>query len=187
MKYAIILERDGVLNHTMIGPKGQIAPLSFNEFRINPEVIEPLHRLKNAGYRLIVTTSQPGLSRGVLPRRELDMMHSLLRSKLPLDDILVCPHDEADRCPCRKPQTGLLTEAAFKWHLDLERSFVVSDKWQDAAAAQVAGCLSVLIKSPWNGKCHHDFVAESFNAAATKILTMQVPTEVEAYAAQAIA
>ena len=36
-------------------------------------------------------------------------------------------------CPCRKPEPGLFTEAAFKWHLDLERSFVISDKWQDAS------------------------------------------------------
>lgn len=177
MKYAIILERDGILNQAQLGPKGQVSPVLAHDFRVNPEAIEPLRRLKHAGYLLIAATNQPGLSRGYLARRELDMMHAMLKVQLPLDDILVCPHDEADRCPCRKPKTGLLTEAAFKWHLDLERSFVVSDKWQDAAAAQVAGCVSVLIKSPWNGNGHHDFVSPTLSAAADKILQLQVPTE----------
>jgi D-glycero-D-manno-heptose 1,7-bisphosphate phosphatase len=177
MKYAIILERDGILNQTQLGPKGPVSPTLAHEFRVNPDAIEPLRRLKQAGYLLIATTNQPGLSRGFLPRRELDLMHSMLRAQLPLDDILVCPHDEYDRCPCRKPKTGLLTEAAFKWHLDLERSFVVSDKWQDAAAAQVAGCVSVLTKSPWNGNGHHDYIVANLNTAADKILQLQVPSD----------
>ena len=57
-------------------------------------------------------------------RRELDAMHDHLRRLLPVDGVLLCPHDESDRCSCRKPGAGLFTEAAFRWHLDLDRSFV---------------------------------------------------------------
>jgi len=96
-------------------------------------------------------------------------MHALLKQRLPLDDILVCPHDETDRCPCRKPQTGLLTEAAFKWHLDLERSYVVSDKWLDARAVQIVGCTSLLLHSPWIGKGHQDFVLLNLSEVVVKI------------------
>ena len=32
--------------------------------------------------------------------------------RLPLDEILVCYHDDGDDCDCRKPQPGLLLEAA---------------------------------------------------------------------------
>src|SRR5690242_18280904 len=101
-------------------------------------------------------------------------MHERLRKVFPLDDILVCPHDETDRCPCRKPRPGLLLEAAFKWHLDLDRSFVISDKWQDAEAAHNAGCTSVLIRSPWNGTGHRDFIVPDLYAAVYKILQMQL-------------
>jgi D-glycero-D-manno-heptose 1,7-bisphosphate phosphatase len=104
-------------------------------------------------------------------------MHGRLRRLLPLDDILVCPHEESDSCPCRKPRTGLFIEAAFKWHLDLEHSFVVSDKWQDASAAAAAGCTSVLIRSPWNGSGHHDFVVATLADAVGKILQLQVPCD----------
>lgn len=148
----------------------QVTPLALDEFRLNAEAVEPLRKLKAAGFVLLVTTNQPGLSRGYQSRRELDIMHSLLRQKFPIDEVFLCPHDETDRCPCRKPKPGLLTEAAFKWHLDLDHSFVVSDKWQDAKAAHVAGCTSLLVRSPWNGTGHHDCVLNDLPAVANKIL-----------------
>jgi D-glycero-D-manno-heptose 1,7-bisphosphate phosphatase len=97
-------------------------------------------------------------------------MHDLLKRVFPIDDILLCPHDESDHCPCRKPAPGMFTEAAFKWHLDLEHSFVISDKWQDARAARAVGCTSMLLESPWIGPGHHDFVLGSLPAIANKIL-----------------
>jgi len=169
MKSGVFFERDGILNLVKVERGHQVVPLSLDEFQVNPAALEPLQKLKAAGFVLLATTNQPGLSRGYLFRRELDRMHALLRQRLPLDDILVCPHDETDRCPCRKPQAGLFTEAAFKWHLDLERSYVVSDKWLDARAAQIVGCTSLLLHSPWIGKGHQDFVLSSFSEVVSKI------------------
>src|SRR5437016_10918719 len=173
MKSGVFFERDGVLNLANVERGHQVAPRSLVEFEVNAAALEPLQKLKAAGFILVATTNQPGLSRGYLPRRELDRMHALLKQRLPLDEILVCPHDESDRCPCRKPQPGLLTEAAFKWHLDLERSFVISDKWQDAKAARAVGCTSMLLKSPWIGTGPHDFVMTSLAAIADKIVRLQ--------------
>jgi D-glycero-D-manno-heptose 1,7-bisphosphate phosphatase len=107
-------------------------------------------------------------------------MHELLRRKLPLDDILVCPHDEIDRCPCHKPKPGLLVEAGFKWHLDLDRSYVVSEKWQDAEAARTVGCTSLLLNSPWIGRGHHDFVLPDLEAIVDKIQQLQTAKPVMA-------
>lgn len=176
MRSGVFLERDGVLNRTKVERGNQRAPLTLEEFKVNRNAIQPLKRLKAAGYVVLATTNQPGLSCGYQSRRELDLMHDTLRRELPLDDILMCPHDQTDHCTCRKPQTGLFTEAAFKWHLDLERSFVISDKWQDARAAHVAGCTSLMIQSPWIGKCHHDFVLESLADAVEKILQLHSAT-----------
>ena len=75
--------------------------------------------------------------------------------------------------PAASPRPDLFTEAAFKWHLDLEHSFVISDKWQDARAARAVGCTSMILKSPWNGPGHHDFVLPSLAAIADKILQLQ--------------
>lgn len=172
MKPAVFLERDGILTLTRVERGQQVSPRTFDDFSINPAAQEPLARLKQAGFLLLATTNQPGLSRGYLSRRELDLMHMVLRKRLPLDDILMCPHDEMDRCPCRKPQAGLLLEAAFQYKLDMDRCFVVSDKWQDAKAAHIAGCTSMLLKSRWNGTGHVDFVLPDLDAIVTRILRL---------------
>ena len=175
MKAAVFLERDGVLNQVRVAGRNQMPPMCLEEFRVREDVRESLLHLKAAGYLILVTTNQPNVARGLLPRRELDRMHDTLRRALPIDDILLCAHEESDRCDCRKPGAGLFTEAAFRWHLDMERSFAISDKWQDASAAFVAGCNSVLIKSPWNGSGHHDFLVNSFGEACQKVLQFNHP------------
>jgi D-glycero-D-manno-heptose 1,7-bisphosphate phosphatase len=129
-----------------------------------------LRQLKSAGFLLIATTHQPMLSGGGLDRRELERMHDTLRRIFNLDDIFICPHDVADCCPCRKPKPGLILEAAFKWHINLNQSFVLGNKWQDAEAADNAGCLSLLIDSPWIGHGHHDIVLPTVAEAALKIV-----------------
>lgn len=177
MKKAVFIERDGILNEVKAGPKHQIAPLTLEEFKVNKKAEPALRKLKTAGFVLIVTTSQPGLSRGYQSRRELDRMHEIIKKSFPLDDLMVCPHDESDHCPCRKPRPGLLIEAAFKWHLNLDHSFVVSDKWQDAEAARTAGCTSLLLQSPWVGNVHHDFVLPDLEAIVEKILTLKAQVE----------
>ena len=181
MKLGVFLERDGVLNKARVQKQHQASPLTLEEFKVLPKTAPLLRRLKAAGFLIIVTTNQPGISRGYLIRRELDRMHDFLRRTLPVDDIFVCPHDETDHCPCRKPRPGLLTEAAFKWQLDLDRSFVISDKWQDAEAARSSGCLSLLLDSPWIGSVHHDFVMPDLSSAVEKILQLHASTPALAY------
>ena len=176
MKFAVFIERDGVLGLARTERPHQISPSTLEEMHVNTAVVPVLSKLKSAGFLLIGTTNQPGLSRGYQNRRELDRIHNLLQKTFSLDDILVCPHDEIDRCPCRKPKPGLLFEAAFKWHLNLDRSFVVSDKWQDAEAARAAGCTSLLIQSPFVGTVHRDFVLPDLQAVVEKILRLKCPT-----------
>ncbi len=169
MRIAVFLERDGVLNNA----NGEAAPRSLDHFKINRAAIEPLELLKEAGFLLLATTNQPGLSLGEVARRDLDLMHEMLMRQLPLDDILVCPHEESDACPCRKPRPGLLKEASFKWHVELDRSYVISDKWQDSEAARQVGCVSLLIDSPRNGTGHHDYVIEDIEEAAERIVHIE--------------
>jgi D-glycero-D-manno-heptose 1,7-bisphosphate phosphatase len=173
MKIGVFIERDGVLNKVRIERQQQVRPLTVSDFKINEAAAPFLKKLKAAGMRVIVTTNQPDVSRGDLSRRELDLMHLFLRRALPLDDIFLCPHDEADRCHCRKPKPGLLTEAKFKWQIDMDRSFVISDKWQDSEAARACGCTSLLIDSPWIGAVHHDFVLPDLDSVVNKILQLQ--------------
>lgn len=160
------------MNEVRVDRYHQVPPLTLEDFKINDEVAPLLNELKGAGFVLIATTNQPGLSRGYQSRSLLDRMHRSLRAQLPIDDVFVCPHDEADGCPCRKPRAGLLLEAAHKWRLSLDRSYVISDKWHDAEAARLAGCTSVLLQSPWIGKVHRDFLVADLATAVEKILSL---------------
>jgi D-glycero-D-manno-heptose 1,7-bisphosphate phosphatase len=173
MRVAVFIDRDGILNLDRVEREQPVPPLFLEQMEPKTGAIEPLRLLKAAGFLLIATTNQPGLSHGSLSRRELDRMHSVLRQMFCLDDIFICPHDANDCCPCRKPKTGLLTEAAFKWQINLQRSFVISNKWQDAEAARNAGCTSLLISSPWIGKGHRDFVLSNLAEVPGKIAQLQ--------------
>jgi D-glycero-D-manno-heptose 1,7-bisphosphate phosphatase len=173
MKVAAFIERDGILTLPKVERGCQITPATLQDLQVNKAALALCEHLKAAGFILVATTNQPGLSSGFVTRRELDRIHAGLRQAFPLDDIMVCPHDASDHCSCRKPQPGLLVEASFKYHLDLERSFVISDKWQDARAAQAVGATSMLLESPWTGSGHHDFVLPSLAAISGKILQLQ--------------
>lgn len=169
MKRAVFIERDTLLNLATIGGQ-QKSPTTLEEFKPNHAALHGLQRLKSAGFVIAATTNQPEISRGNLSRRDMDRMHEILRAAFPLDDILVCPHEDDDHCPCRKPRAGLFHEAAFKWHLLLGQSYVISHRWQDAEAARLIGGTSLLIDSPWLGRGHHDFVVRDLDAAVDKIM-----------------
>ncbi len=171
MKTAVFIEKDGILNHHRNHPHKGTPPLSLEDFVLPKDILSDLQRLKNEGFMLVATSNQPGVSDGTLNRRELDRMCRRLLSELPLDDLLICPHGEQDYCPCRKPKAGLFLEAAFKWQINLEQSFIVSEKWQDAEAARQIGSTPILIDSPWAHERRHDWIAADFSAAVDRILS----------------
>jgi D-glycero-D-manno-heptose 1,7-bisphosphate phosphatase len=175
MKAAVFIERDGVLNEVRLEKQQPVSPMTLEDFHANQAAVPLLKKLKAAGLLLIATTNQPGLSRGYQTRRELDRMHELLRTTFALDDILLCPHDAADSCTCRPPKPGLLVEAGFKWRLNLDHCFVISNKWQDAEAARAVGCTALLLQSPWNGKARSGLVLPDLAAAVDKLLRLRTP------------
>jgi D-glycero-D-manno-heptose 1,7-bisphosphate phosphatase len=169
MRPAVFLERDGILTSTSDGNGSGAASNAPLPRGINAEAVPVMRELKSAGFLLILTANEPGLSSGEVSRWELDHLHGQLRKTFDLDDILICPHDPSDRCHCRKPRPGLFTEAAFKWHIDLPHSFVISNKWPDAEAARAVGCTSLLIESPWIGTGHRDIVLPSLSGVLNKL------------------
>lgn len=173
MRVAVFFERDGVLADW---DSCNGTPVRLEDFRIRDDAAAPLQQLRDAGFFLFATTNQPGVTSGAPTRRELDLMHTMLMRRLPLNEVLVCPHPIDDHCPCRKPQPGLLREAARRHAVDLDHSFVVSDRWVDAEMAEAAGATSVLIRSRHNGNGHHDFIVPDLASAVTKIL--EIATEV---------
>lgn len=77
-------------------------------------------------------------------------MHTRIRRELPIDDIRVCYHQDADGCDCRKPKPGRLTAAARDWQVNLAGSFMVGDRWRDIEAGRAAGCQTILVSADYN-------------------------------------
>jgi len=142
---AVFLDRDGVINRAFVRDGKPVPPPTLQELEVLPGVPEALHELKQHGYELLVVTNQPDVGRGKQSRQALDAMHKLLSDRLPIDDILVCTHSDADKCDCRKPLPGMLLEAARKHNVDLSASFMVGDRWRDIEAGYNAGCKTILI------------------------------------------
>ena len=171
-KRAVFLDRDGVLNHVMIRDGMPFGPMSLAEFALVEGAADDVRRLKDAGYAVIVATNQPELARGRLQQSALDAMHAKLRAEVPVDAIFVCPHDDADRCACRKPAPGLLLSAARAHGIDLARSFMVGDRWRDVEAGRAAGCRTVLVDMGYRESLRSppDHVAAGLRAAVRWIL-----------------
>jgi D-glycero-D-manno-heptose 1,7-bisphosphate phosphatase len=149
---AVFLDRDGVINRVVLRESRPYPPGSLEEFEFLPGVAEAVRGLHRAGFRLIVVTNQPDVATGVQCRKIVEAMHERIRSTLPVDDIKVCYHIDRDDCLCRKPKPGMLLEAAHEWTLDLDRSFLVGDRWRDIEAGKAANCKTILIQSDYQEK-----------------------------------
>ena len=138
LRHAFFLDRDGVINRPILRSGKPFAPISLDDIEILSGVHEALSLLREAGYLNIVVTNQPDISTGIQSLKSLSEIHHFMQQKLPIDDVLVCPHVDEDMCKCRKPQPGLLVRAAQKWNVDLASSFMVGDRWPSPAPVELA-------------------------------------------------
>src|SRR5438093_1023531 len=102
----VFLDRNGTLNRDT----GYVK--TPEELELFPGVIEAVARLNQAGARVVLTTNQSGVARGLITTAALDAIHARLRALLEaggasLDAIYYCPHHPDDACSCRKPRPGL--------------------------------------------------------------------------------
>jgi D-glycero-D-manno-heptose 1,7-bisphosphate phosphatase len=169
----VFLDRDGVLNDAVVRNGKPHSPAGPQDLVIPADVPEGLRALRAAGFALIVVTNQPEVARGIQSRAGVEQIHAALRERLPLDDVLVCFHDDGDRCFCRKPEPGMLIEAAARHGLDPTRSFMVGDRWRDVEAGRRAGCRTIRIERHYPGEpeAAADYVARSFADASSWILS----------------
>lgn len=173
MKRAVFLDRDGVLNKATVKSGIPYPPTSVHSLEIFEDALTALTVLKNNGFLLIGATNQPDVARGTTSLQTVEAINQHLLSVLPLDEIKVCYHDDADRCHCRKPLPGLLLEAAKIHDIDLQKSYIVGDRWKDIEAGKRAGCKTIWLDYQYQEKFLSErphFVAASLSEAACWIL-----------------
>lgn len=176
MKRAVFLDRDGVLNRSVVRDGRPYAPTSLDQFELLPGVVEAVTALRNAGFILVVVTNQPDLATGKIQPELAEAIHRKLKALLPIHDIKVCGHVDADGCSCRKPRPGMLFEAARDWSIDLDRSFMVGDRWRDVSAGKAAGCRTIFVDCGYAEELVDtpDFVVTSLPEAVKIILRNRV-------------
>jgi D-glycero-D-manno-heptose 1,7-bisphosphate phosphatase len=145
LKRAVFLDRDGVINRAVVQDGKPFPPRSVAELEVLPDARDAMLRLRAAGYVLIVVTNQPDVARGTQTQSAVEAINARLADDLPIDEFMVCYHDDAAKCECRKPSPGGLLEAAARHEVDLKSSYIVGDRWRDVEAGQRAGCTSFFI------------------------------------------
>ena len=136
----VLFDRDGTLVHDV-------------PFNGDPDLVQPvegavpaLRRLRDAGVRVGVVTNQSGVARGLLDEDSVRRVNARVDELLgPFDVWMVCPHDDADDCSCRKPRPGMVLGAASKLGVPPERCAVIGDIGRDVEAAEAAGAVGVLV------------------------------------------
>jgi len=178
---AVFLDRDGVINRPVIRERRPYPPGTLEELEVLPGVPEALQSLKAGGFRLVVVTNQPDVSRGTTPKAIVDRIHDRLTSVLPLDAVFACLHDDGDRCDCRKPLPGLITRAAHELNIDAAASYLVGDRWRDIEAGRRAGCKTFFIDRAYHESppTSYDFRVGSLLEAAEIILRTGLPHDNE--------
>lgn len=141
----MFLDRDGVLNRTEVRDGMPRPPTDVSQLVILPGVMEGCRSLREEGWLLVMVTNQPDVQRGRLRRADVEEINARLRELLALDDVRVCYHVDTDGCRCRKPEPGMLLEAAAAFDVDLATSFMIGDRWRDVEAGRRAGCRTVLV------------------------------------------
>jgi len=143
----IFLDRDGVLNKKM--PRAQYV-CSWKDWSWLPGAKEALTLFKEAVYRVILITNQPGIARGFMTEEDLSAIHQRMIEEVrsaggEIFAIYHCPHGWDDGCECRKPRPGMLFKAQRDHHIDLSRTYFIGDDERDTEAGIAAGCKTLSV------------------------------------------
>lgn len=182
LRPALFLDRDGVINDD-VGYLHRI-----EQFHFLPGVLDACKQMYKAGYALVVVTNQSGIARGYYTEAHFQqvtqwMVQQFALADAPLAGVYFCPHHPefavagpAVPCLCRKPEPGMLLQAAAELGLDLAASIMVGDKEDDVRAGRAAGvgCCVRVAADPANTATDADLCVNSL-AVLPALLATQHP------------
>lgn len=163
------------------------SPYDPEDVHVPPASVAGLRALAEAGYPLVLVSNQPAAAKGTVDLAALGAVHGrvveLLREAgVGLAGAYYCHHHPegvvpalSGPCACRKPQPGLIFDAAAELGLEPTRSWLIGDSDTDIEAGLRAGCRTILVENPASarrrrGGAHPDAVAGDLAAAAALII-----------------
>jgi len=148
---AIFLDRDGTINE-------EVGYLDHpDRLHMIPAAFAAIRLINQSGMKAIVISNQSGVARGFFTEENVREIHQNIQQALRergafIDRFYFCPHHPTEGeepyrkvCNCRKPQPGMLYQAADELDIDLARSYMIGDKYADIEAAHRAGVKGVLV------------------------------------------
>ena len=166
---AVFFDRDGTLMEDAhyCGDPTQV--------KVFPGVPEALRKLKEAGFRTIVVTNQSGIGRGLITEAEYRAVEAEFGRQIGeglLDASYFCPDAPGVPSTRRKPEPGMLLEAAADFGIDLARSYVIGDKSADIECGRRAGASTILVQTGYGAEkaCRPDFTAVDVVQAVQLVL-----------------
>jgi len=159
VKKAIFLDRDGVMNELVYYSEHGVvdSPFTTEQFRLLPSVAQAINNFREAGFKVIIVSNQPGIAKGYLLQETFEKIRKKMKDELAkqgafLDGEYYCfHHPEAKvrrlkaNCRCRKPEPGLILQAAKDMDIDLSESWMIGDGLTDIEAGKSAGCRTILL------------------------------------------
>jgi D-glycero-D-manno-heptose 1,7-bisphosphate phosphatase len=166
---AVFLDRDG----TLMEEVNYCADPAL--VRVFPGVPAALRRLKEAGFRLFVITNQSGFARGLLTEPQYRAVEQEFLRQLGdglIDASYFCPDAPDAPSARRKPEPGMVLEAAADFDLDLARSWFIGDKASDIECGRRAGTRTVRVLTGYGAgeRCEADFTARDAAEALEIVL-----------------
>jgi D-glycero-D-manno-heptose 1,7-bisphosphate phosphatase len=145
MRRAVFLDRDGVINEN----RSEYVK-SWDEFHFLPGALASLARLAQSPFSIVVVSNQSAINKGLVSWAEVNQVNAQMVRQVKanggrIDGIYVCPHRPDEGCRCRKPEPGLLLQAAAELSIDLRSSFLVGDALADMQAGLNGRCLPLLV------------------------------------------
>ena len=176
----IVLDRDG----TVIVEKNYLSDPEGVE--LLPGVVTGMRRLAESGYKFVIITNQSGVGRGYFPLTAVDGVNQRIASLLQVEGIrvegfYVCPHAPHEKCKCRKPETGMLFQAAAEQGFDHTKCWVIGDKVVDIELGRNAGTRTILVRTGYGAevestiKNRPDAVVNNLDEASEIILRSLQP------------
>ncbi|WP_353861939.1 HAD family hydrolase [Azospirillum formosense] len=159
---ALLLDRDGVVNvdHGYVGDR--------ERFVFMDGVFDLARHAVDRGFRIAVITNQAGIARGYYTEPAFLALSGWMRGEfqargVELAGVFHCPYHKAGTVApyardsfWRKPNPGMILEAARRLNLDLARSVFLGDQPTDMEAAQAGGVGLRALLSPGGGVTRTD-------------------------------
>lgn len=153
---AIFLDRDGVVIENRVD-----YVRDWSHVSLLPNAIDALSGFRREGFKIILVTNQAAIGHGLLAFDDAQLINERLVATIEeqggwVDGVFMCPHKPEDHCECRKPQPGMLLQAAREFSIDLRTSWMVGDAWTDLLAGQAAGVEKTIMVRTGRGAAQLD-------------------------------